>query len=94
MPNERWAAVQSVFERAVALRGGRRAAFVDRACGSDAALRREVTTLLAAAARSRSGRFIDAAIAAAARRLLRDAPMRAAPHDADAAPPEDVPGAG
>jgi hypothetical protein len=93
MRNERWAAVQSVFNRATALSGTNRTAFLECACGPDVELLHEVTRLLEAAARSASGRFIDAAIAAEARRLLRDAPMRPAPHDADRAPPEDAPGA-
>ncbi|AHG92681.1 protein kinase (plasmid) [Gemmatirosa kalamazoonensis] len=44
----RWAVVQPVLDGALALSRSRRAAFLDRACGSDVALRTVVETLLAA----------------------------------------------
>ena len=48
MAPERWKIVDSVAQAALALKPAERAAYLDRACGSDAALRREVESLLAA----------------------------------------------
>ena len=45
---ERWDAMMSVFAAAAEIPAGERAAFVARACGTDAALREEVESLLAA----------------------------------------------
>jgi serine/threonine protein kinase len=42
-----WQRVREVFERALDVAPGERAAFLERACGSDAELRREVESLLA-----------------------------------------------
>src|SRR5262245_32798013 len=45
---ERWDAMMSVFAAAAEVPAAERAAFVARACGTDAALREEVESLLAA----------------------------------------------
>src|SRR5919112_156619 len=45
---ERWDAIMSVFTAALELPPGERSAFVAQACGSDADLRREVESLVAA----------------------------------------------
>ena len=45
---ERWRQVEAVFIEARDQVSGERSAFLDRACGTDAALRREVESLLAA----------------------------------------------
>jgi hypothetical protein len=44
----RWQEVMAVFEAALERATGERAQFLDQACGSDAALRHEIETLLAA----------------------------------------------
>ena len=49
MTPERWRVVDSVVQAALALTPAERTAYLDRACGSDAALRREAESLLAAA---------------------------------------------
>lgn len=49
MTPERWRVVDSVVQAALALTPAEREAYLDRACGSDAALRREAESLLAAA---------------------------------------------
>ena len=49
MTPERWKVVDSVVQGALALRPSEREAYLDRACGSDAALRREAESLLASA---------------------------------------------
>ena len=57
MTPERWRQVEGVFERVLELRAGERPAALERACGSDEELRREVESLLAAHAEA--GSFID-----------------------------------
>ncbi len=47
---ERWLEVKAIFEQAIALAPEERASFLDRACGIDQELRREVEALLAAPA--------------------------------------------
>ena len=49
MTAERWVHIRSVFESAQALEGAARIAYLEEACGSDAALREEVESLLDAA---------------------------------------------
>src|SRR5260221_11524844 len=46
MTPERWRHVRSVFDRAIAIEAEHCPVFLDQACGGDAALRREVETLL------------------------------------------------
>ena len=47
MPPERWPAIERLYHAACALPAGDRAAFLARECGGDAALQREVESLLA-----------------------------------------------
>src|SRR5262245_40714395 len=47
MKPERWEQIERLFDAALRLDAGRRAAFLDQACGGDEALRREVDSLLA-----------------------------------------------
>jgi eukaryotic-like serine/threonine-protein kinase len=54
MTPDRWAEVNDVLHRAMQLAPERRAAFLDGACASDASLRREVESLLAADGEVRS----------------------------------------
>ncbi|HTJ21064.1 MAG TPA: protein kinase [Gemmatimonadaceae bacterium] len=56
MTPERWRVVDSVVQGALALPLAERSAYLDRACGSDAALRREAESLLAA---TRSDEFLE-----------------------------------
>jgi serine/threonine-protein kinase len=49
LPTERWQQIESVFYEAVELEPAARGALLDDRCGSDAALRKEVETLLASA---------------------------------------------
>ena len=64
MTPERWRVVDSVVQAALALTPTARGAYLDRACGSDAALRREAESLLAAA---KTDEFLERpAVAAAA----------------------------
>lgn len=67
MSDTRWTRVDAIFAGALALPESERAAFLDRACGDDAALRAEVTELLEAA--DASDGWLDDAISA---ELLRD----------------------
>ncbi len=46
MTPERWQQIREVFDRAVSLEAGDRAAYLDTACGSDSELRHEVQSLL------------------------------------------------
>src|SRR5579872_1416136 len=65
---ERWDKIQSVFQAAVELPAGQRAAFLDDACADDAAVRAEVETLLAAD--TKNGESIFAAVEGAAQSVL------------------------
>src|SRR5690242_16846036 len=47
MTAERWKQVEALFESALEREPAERAAFLDQACGDDAALRKEVESLLA-----------------------------------------------
>jgi WD40 repeat protein/serine/threonine protein kinase len=58
MDTARWQYIQAVFEAALRQDTGQRAAFVDGACGADAALRAEVLTLLAHEAQARREHFL------------------------------------
>jgi hypothetical protein len=60
---ERWQAVKGLLDRALERAPGERAAFLAGACGADAALRREVESLLAAG--ERTGGFLEPPPAAA-----------------------------
>jgi serine/threonine protein kinase len=65
MTPEQWARVKALFAEAIAQPAGEREAFIERACGSDAALRDEVSSLLCAAEGSESLPGARVAIAAA-----------------------------
>ncbi|GJM24227.1 MAG: hypothetical protein DHS20C16_06420 [Phycisphaerae bacterium] len=65
MDSERHQKLMSLFDQAVALKDGERAAFLDKACGGDAALRLELEALIANDADPLS--FVDAAPSQAAR---------------------------
>ncbi|PYK51952.1 MAG: serine/threonine protein kinase, partial [Verrucomicrobia bacterium] len=54
---ERWKRVEAVFEQALELPQGQRAAFLQENCNSDAEVRREVESLLSS--HERAGNFID-----------------------------------
>jgi serine/threonine-protein kinase len=69
MTPERWAHVKALFAEASAQPTDEREAFVVRACGNDAALRDEVSSLLRAAEGSDSLPIARGAIAAAARSI-------------------------
>ena len=60
-----WEAAGHVFEQALALPGGERTAFVDRACAGDEELRREVSSLVASH-RASPGGFVQERIERAA----------------------------
>ena len=54
MEPERWSAIDGLFSRALELEPGERRAFLDHACGADAALRAEIEELLEADERART----------------------------------------
>jgi serine/threonine-protein kinase len=60
MTPERWARIQSVFQAALDCPPGERSAFLERQCGGDAELRREVEELIAADEQARG--FLDGAV--------------------------------
>jgi serine/threonine protein kinase len=60
MTPERWAQIEALFHRAVECDASRRAALLDRACGSDWELRREIDALLASEASA--GDHVQAAV--------------------------------
>ena len=68
MQSERWQRIRTLFERAVELDAGARAAFLQAECGDDAELRAEVESLIAADAQSIDG---QTSIGAAAPDLLQ-----------------------
>jgi serine/threonine protein kinase len=70
---ERWERVKALFAEASAQPTGLRAAFVERACGSDAELREELSSLLRAAEGTDSLPGVRAAIGAATRAALETA---------------------
>jgi serine/threonine protein kinase/tetratricopeptide (TPR) repeat protein len=64
MAGDRWARLRELFDAAARLPPDQRAAFLNRECGNDAALRRHADSLLAAAALT--GDFLGDAVRAAA----------------------------
>jgi len=70
MTPERWAQVGQLHEAALELKPEERAAFLNRACGEDQALRREVESLLAA--EMRAGDFLVAGAMKDAAKLLAE----------------------
>jgi serine/threonine protein kinase len=65
--------VESIVEAALALQGPKRATYLERACGSDPELRREVESLLAQ--ESRAGEFLEQpAVEQAVRAIASDKP--------------------
>jgi hypothetical protein len=66
---DRWRETREVFHEALAQAAGQRSAFLDRRCGGNAALRREVDALLEADALARGGAFIGDVVRDAARHL-------------------------
>src|SRR5207249_2174700 len=67
---ERWKRVEAVFEQALELPQGQRAAFLQENCNSDAEVRREVESLLNS--HERAGNFIDQPSLFFANDTLRD----------------------
>ena len=71
LPPERWSEVRPLVEAALDLPPARRAAFLDRACGGDAALRDDVERLALACERAAAGAgFLDQPAAAFAAPVL------------------------
>jgi serine/threonine protein kinase len=68
MKPERWRQIDQLFDAALALEPGQRAAFLDEACGADEDLRKEVETLLASDRQSHI--FIDGPALQAAAEFL------------------------
>src|SRR3954468_17847585 len=58
MTAQHWQQIKEIFNVAIELDGGERAAFIVRACAGDEALRREVETLIRS--HEEDGSFIDA----------------------------------
>jgi hypothetical protein len=56
--SDRWIETREVFQAVLDQAADQRAAFLDRRCAGDDALRRDVNALLAADALARSGTFI------------------------------------
>jgi eukaryotic-like serine/threonine-protein kinase len=67
---ERWQRVKDLFRSALERDAGERAAFLERACGGDEGLRREVESLLESY--SDSDTFMETPVAGAAASLLRE----------------------
>ena len=67
---ERWARVKELFEAAVELDPSQRAAFLDKECGSDEALRSEIESLLKSD--ELTGGFIEEPVFAIPRDLFPD----------------------
>ncbi|MBS1787630.1 MAG: hypothetical protein JST85_07910, partial [Acidobacteria bacterium] len=72
MSLERYEQADEIFQSAVELAAEERAAFLDRACASDAELRKEVESLLAYDAQAQG--FIEAPVFEEAPELLADDP--------------------
>ena len=70
MTPERWQQVKQLFDAALERSDSERVAFLDRACTGDAALRREVNTLLAL--HESSSDVLDDTVGAMAEKLLAD----------------------
>jgi serine/threonine-protein kinase len=71
---ERWARIQRVLDGALDLPPGEVSAYLERACGNDAALRREVETLLDACSRAEG--FLERPPSMLAAALLGERPAR------------------
>jgi len=71
MKPERWQQVEALFHGALRHELPQRAAFLDRACGEDQALRREVASLLAA--EPQAGDFLAAGARQGAAKMLAEA---------------------
>src|SRR5205085_12315455 len=68
---ERWRRIETLYQAALELDEAERAAFLDRACAGDAALRREVASLLAS--HEEAGSFLAApAMQVAARAIASE----------------------
>lgn len=70
MKHERWLHIQELFSDAIDLNEQERAAFLSRACGEDATLRREVESLISSS--EKAGEFIEAAIVSAMETVTED----------------------
>src|SRR6185503_11267832 len=70
MRPERWREIEDLYHQALALKGGERAAFLDRACEGDDDLRRELESLLSF--ESRAENFIELPAFEVAATMLRD----------------------
>jgi hypothetical protein len=70
MTPERWQQVKEIFSSVIQYEPAQRSAFLAKACGVDAALRKEVESLVAA--HEKDGSFIDAPAYAAAAGLIVD----------------------
>jgi serine/threonine-protein kinase len=66
---DRWTEIRTVFAAALDHGAGQQAAFLDRRCAGDDALRRDVEALLEADAAAPGGTFLRDAVREAARRL-------------------------
>lgn len=74
LPTNRWQAVQRLLDAALELPAAEVPAYLDRECGTDTELRREVAELLAAC--SRAGGFLEEAPAYLAAALLEERPAQ------------------
>src|SRR5260370_17298272 len=70
MTPERWQKVKEIFQAALERAPGERSAFLERMCGGDESLRREVESLVAA--HEKDGGFIDSPAYEAAAELIVD----------------------
>ena len=70
MRPERWREIENLYHQALALKGGERAAFLDRACKGDDDLRRELESLLSF--ESRAENFIEVPAFEVAATMLKD----------------------
>jgi len=77
---DRWQQIEDVFHQAVNCAPGRRPALLERVCGTDSELRREVESLLASL--DESAPFLESAVQSAAEALLEE---RTAPPIAEGA---------
>src|SRR3954469_24798958 len=70
MTAQHWQQIKEIFHQAIELEPGARASFLARVCAGDAALRKEVESLIAA--HEKEGSFIDAPAYEVAAELLAD----------------------
>ncbi len=75
MTPERWQQIRGVFDEAVAIRTEERAAYLDKACASDAELRHEVESLLSSDDRAGT-KFLNTPAVDFSKAALSDAPNR------------------